>query len=128
MKKNRTTILVIDDDEAMREYVCFALETAGFTMLCAKDGKEGLELVKRNVPHVVVTDLIMPDTEGIETILAIRTLYPECRIIAMSGAANSETYLSMAQCLGANGILQKPFDRSQIQNAVREVLLLNATI
>jgi two-component system, OmpR family, response regulator len=122
MKKGQTTVLVIDDDEAMREYVRFALETAGFAVLSAKDGREGMDAVKRSVPGVVVTDLVMPDAEGIETIREIRSLYPECGIIAMSGAANSEAYLSMAHCLGAGIVLQKPFDRSQIQNAVREVL------
>jgi DNA-binding NtrC family response regulator len=127
MNNSNATILVIDDDEAMRDYVRFALEMAGFTVLCAADGKEGLEAVKRTVPGVVVTDLIMPDGEGIETIREIKSLYPECGIIAMSGAANSETYLSMAHCLGASVVLQKPFDRSQIQNAVRDVLALKVT-
>jgi two-component system OmpR family response regulator len=122
MKKGQTTVLVIDDDEAMREYVRFALEMAGFSVLTARDGKEGMDAVKRSVPGVVVTDLVMPDAEGIETIREIRSLYPECGIIAMSGAANSEAYLSMAHCLGASIVLQKPFDRSQIQNAAREVL------
>jgi len=122
VKNSQITILVIDDDEAMREYVCFALENAGFKVCCAKNGMEGMEAVKRRVPQVVITDLVMPDVEGIETIREIKSLYPECRIIAMSGAANSEAYLSMAHCLGAHIVLQKPFDRSQILVAVWEVL------
>jgi DNA-binding NtrC family response regulator len=127
MKKSNITILVIDDDEAMREYVRFALEMAGFAVRTANDGKQGMEAVKRSVPRVVITDLVMPDSEGIETIREIRSLYPECKIIAISGAAYSEAYLSMAQCLGASFVLQKPFDRSQIQNAVRDALSTGVT-
>ncbi len=122
MKPHTRTILVIDDDGAMREYASFVLEKAGFNVFSAQDGGEGLAMAKEHAPDAIITDLVMPEMEGIETIREIRSLFPSCGIVAMSGAANSETYLAMAQCLGAHTVIQKPFTRSQLETAVRAVL------
>jgi len=128
MQYKKETILVIDDDEAMREYVCFVLEKAGFKVFSAKDGNEGISTADSHTPDVIITDLVMPEMEGIETIKKLRTLHPKCGIVAMSGAVNSDTYLAMAQCLGANTVLQKPFARSQVENAVRITLEKSAAL
>jgi CheY-like chemotaxis protein len=122
MKQQKATVLVIDDDEAMREYVCFVLEKAGYKVLSAKDGSEGIATATASAPDLIITDLVMPDMEGIETIRKLKSLNPSCGIVAMSGAANSDTYLAMAQCLGAHTVLQKPFARSQVEEAVRTTL------
>jgi CheY-like chemotaxis protein len=119
---NRFRILVADDDEAMREYICFALERAGYITAGAKDGKECMSQFEVFRPHVLITDLIMPEAEGIETIRKVISGNPECVIIAMSGAMNSGTYLSMARLLGAKTVLQKPFDRTVVVDAVKQHL------
>jgi len=126
MEARQPSVLVIDDDEAMREYVCFILKKAGFLVMAASNGVEGLSLVKEQVPDVIITDLIMPEKEGLETIREIRELHPQCGIIAMSGAANSITYLAMADCLGAQIVMQKPLNREQVLGAVKTTLAAQA--
>ena len=116
------SVLVIDDEEAMRDYVRFALEKDGYSVHTAQDGVEGMEMAKKIVPKVIITDLVMPEGEGIEIIREIKSLYPECKIIAMSGATNSETYLAIARHLGAHRVLQKPFKAFHVSSAVRDAL------
>jgi DNA-binding NtrC family response regulator len=122
MTKQNITVLVVDDDAPMREYVWFILEKAGLTVFEAQDGNEGMTVAGAHPPDLIITDLVMPDKEGIETIRDIKALFPACGIIAMSGAANSETYLSRAQCLGAHTVIQKPFNRIQMETAVKTTL------
>jgi DNA-binding response OmpR family regulator len=115
-------ILIVDDDDAVREYVSFALERKGYVTFCARDGKEALNLFARHKPDMIITDIVMPEAEGIEVIREIREKHPECVIIAMSGAANSNTYLSVARMLGAKKVLQKPFDKADVVAAVDSAL------
>jgi CheY-like chemotaxis protein len=122
VKHQGASILVIDDDEAMREYAGFVLEKSGYSVFLAKDGNEGMSIVATHAPRLIITDLVMPEREGLETIREIKAKFPACGIIAMSGAANSDAYLSMAQCLGAHTVIQKPFTRKQLETAVKQVL------
>src|SRR5687768_12074125 len=78
-------ILLIDDDDAFRKVVRLALTSMGHDVIEACDGGEGLRLLKANSIDLVLTDLIMPDKEGIETIMEIQRMRPELKIIAMSG-------------------------------------------
>jgi CheY-like chemotaxis protein len=118
------TILLIDDDVALRDALRVALERAGYSVVVAGDGKEGLKLYRRLRPDLVLTDIVMDGQEGIETIEALRRESPLVKIIAMSGGGSmrDSTYLEAAKCLGAQRTLDKPFDLPCLLTAMREVL------
>ena len=122
MKRQQCSVLVIDDDDAIREYVRFMLEKNGYDVCEATNGNDGVVVARKNPPDLIITDLVMPDKEGIETIREIKELYPSCRIIAMSGSVNSDAYLAMARHLGAHSVLRKPFEREQLEEAVLQAL------
>jgi DNA-binding response OmpR family regulator len=105
-------ILVIDDDTAVRVTIETVLAGCGYGVVCAADGKEGVRLFLALRPDLVMTDIIMPVQEGIETIFEIRQEQPTARIIAMSGGGRiaSSDLLGMARELGADHVLAKPFD------------------
>jgi DNA-binding response OmpR family regulator len=117
-------ILVIDDDEPMRNLLCRAMEYAGFKADAAPDGRKGQRLFEENSYDLVITDLIMPEQEGMETITFLRKHHPEIRIIAISGGGRiePETYLSAAKELGADQVFAKPFPIDDIINAVKKLL------
>src|SRR4051812_35167901 len=107
-------ILVIDDNEDVRAVVCGALESAGHEVVHAADGARGVELQRRSPVALVITDILMPEKEGLETIVDLKQEFPQLRIIAMSGAGARLTanYLFMARDLGAHAVLSKPFEAS----------------
>jgi CheY-like chemotaxis protein len=128
MKQRQYSVLIIDDDDAIREYVGFMLEKDGCKVFEAVNGNDGIAVARKNPPDLIITDLVMPDKEGIETIREIKALYPACRIIAMSGSVNSDAYLSLARHLGAHSVLRKPFERTQLEEAVRQVLTVTEAV
>lgn len=116
-------ILIIEDDDLLREVLVHALTLAGHTVAQASNGQEGLELFRATQPEVVVTDLVMPVQEGVETIVQLRRQQKDLPIIAMSGGVpNSKVYLDIAGKIGARRIMAKPFTPSQLIKAVDEVL------
>jgi DNA-binding NtrC family response regulator len=117
-------ILLIDDDKAVRETICDMLEESGFTVFQASHGAEGMKWLAANQAELVITDVLMPEMEGIETIKEIRTLNPDAKIIAISGggATGNMTYLEIAQKLGANMTLSKPIALRQLLNAVAQLI------
>jgi CheY-like chemotaxis protein len=116
-------ILLIDDEVSFRDVLKVSLEQMGHSVVAAKDGREGVECYTGGSFDVVITDLIMPDKEGIETIIDIRKLNPEVKIIAMSGGGRvtSVDYLKIARQVGANQILTKPFSYDDIQAAIEQL-------
>jgi len=109
--------LVIDDDPIVRQTIQAILEEAGYSVTCAEDGRRGLAAFRRNRPDVVVTDIIMPEKEGIETILELRRIWPEGRIIAISGGgrtAKKDDFLRIAKGCGADAVLAKPFEPEEL--------------
>lgn len=118
-------ILVIDDDSAIRKTVRRILERAGYEVLDAEDGRTGLALARSEQPDLIITDLIMPEVEGIETIQALQEELPDTKIIAMSGGGvmGDSTYLIDAEILGAKRALAKPFTPDELMAAVEELLL-----
>jgi CheY-like chemotaxis protein len=122
MENNRYNIIVVDDEEALREYVCNILERKGYRVRVAKDGNEALAIATATSPDLIITDMVMPDKEGVETIREVKSRFPECGIIAMSGTANSDLYLSIAQGFGAFATLHKPFTRAEVEYAVQSTL------
>jgi DNA-binding response OmpR family regulator len=118
------SILVIDDEQLIRLQIRNALEFEGFTVHEAANGNEGLARIAQSTPDVVITDILMPDKEGIETILELRRTHPKIRIIAISGGGRTgnKDFLRTAKHLGADRTLAKPFGLAELLRLVREVL------
>ena len=117
-------ILVIDDDDQMRVLLRQVMEWAGFEVTEAEDGREGMQQQRRQPADLVITDLIMPEQEGMETIRLLKKEFPQTRIIAISGGGRigPEAYLPAAQELGADRVFSKPFDVRELAGAVKELL------
>jgi DNA-binding response OmpR family regulator len=115
-------ILVIDDDPAIRVTIEQILHSAGHAVISAADGREGVEIFRANPADVVITDLYMPNQEGLETIRELRTRFPKVVILAMSGRPTAGTMLSIAQKLGAVGVLHKPFVPQELLAVVTKAL------
>jgi CheY-like chemotaxis protein len=116
-------ILLVDDDPAVRDSIAIVLEGAGFQVDQADQGATGMRLLRANEPDLIVTDILMPQKEGIETIREIRTLLPETPIIAISGSVETRAdYLKMAQSFGASAVLAKPFDPVVLLDLVNQLL------
>lgn len=119
-----TSILVIDDDAAVRRMLRQMLEGAGYEVVEAADGAIGLDLYNKRPVDLVITDILMPEKEGIETILALRKTAPEVKILAISGGGrmNKGDLLSTAEFFGAVRTLAKPFARKELLGMVQETL------
>jgi CheY-like chemotaxis protein len=117
-------ILIIDDDEAMRRSLAQTLERLGHQVSASADGRAGVERAAANPPDLVITDLIMPEKEGLETIMELRQHHPRIKIIAMSGGGrlSNEDYLHLAKRFGATVALAKPFTREELKAALAEAL------
>jgi DNA-binding response OmpR family regulator len=117
-------ILVIDDDDQMRTLLRQVMEWAGYEVIVAGDGREGMQKQRKNAADLVITDLIMPEQEGLETITSLKKEYPGIKIIAISGGGRigPEAYLPAAQELGADRVFSKPFDVRELAEAVKELL------
>ena len=109
-------VLVIDDDDLVRYTLSKILQRNGYHVATASDGKRAMAVFRDERPDVVITDIIMPEQEGIETILKIRCERPEVKIIAISGGARSHNldYLGMAEAFGADDVIAKPFEAEEL--------------
>jgi CheY-like chemotaxis protein len=119
-------ILVIDDDAAVRRTVERILVSSGFTVTTASDGRQGLARCKERRPDlVIITDILMPEMEGIETISRLRALYADLPILAMSGGWHDSKIdlLKIIAHLGATDILSKPFDSEELLRAIANCTL-----
>jgi CheY-like chemotaxis protein len=114
--------LVIDDDDLVRATIASILESAGYVVIQTEDGQRGVELFQQHAVDLVITDILMPGKEGIETIAEIRQQDREVRIIAVSGggAIGAASVLDAAQQLGANEVLSKPFSKAALLAKVAE--------
>jgi DNA-binding response OmpR family regulator len=115
-------ILVIDDDPDTREMLAQTLKPAGYEVILAADGREGVMRQRNNPADLVITDLNMPNQDGSVTIRELRSCFPEVAIIAMSGSPDSGAMLAIAQNVAAVGILPKPFVADELKAAVARVL------
>ncbi len=116
-------VLVIDDDRMVRETVKIILESAGHTVVLASNGREGLKTFAADTPDIVITDILMPEKEGIETIAELRRLKPDLPIVAISGGGRigNMNFLKLAESFGANHTLTKPFEPEEILRLVAEL-------
>ena len=120
-------ILIIDDDDALRGVIAQNLEFAGHTVLQAADGRQGVDVFHATPVDLVLTDLVMPGKEGVETIIELHRENPGLPIIAMSGGMpRSNMYLDIAAKLGARRALAKPFTPQDLIKAINEVLAESA--
>lgn len=118
------TILVIEDDAAMRRVVTRILDGTKHQVLEAKDGQQGLALLAQHGADLVITDILMPEKEGIQTIREIQERSPDTKIIAMSGGGVSRNlmFLDVARAFGADAALAKPFKPRELIEAVERLL------
>lgn len=119
-----TKVLIIEDDEVIRNMIRELLLKAGYRVSVAENGVEGVKLFKQGTFELIITDIIMPEKEGIETIMEIKRHSPDVKIIAVSGGGRLQAndYLDMAEKLGANRVFSKPFQINDFIKAVKELV------
>lgn len=116
-------ILIIEDDDTLRKIMAKVLRMAGHEVMEAENGEVGLRLFDKASFDVVVTDLLMPEKEGIETIMELREKVPDLKILAVSGGlrTDKEGPLQDAEALGADASLAKPFTVEEFTTAVEDL-------
>lgn len=117
-------ILIIDDEHYILMMLKKMLERAGYEVDLASNGNEGLDLFRKSPSDLVITDIIMPEKEGLETIREMKRMQPQMKIIAMSGGGkiSAENYLETAKIFGASRIIEKPFNQKTMVSSVKELL------
>ena len=117
-------VLVIDDDVSIRDMLAEVLGDAGYGVEAAADGVEALRMIKASPPDLIVTDIIMPEQDGVGVMLQLAKEHPNVKVIAISGGGriSPESYLYMAQKFGALKTFTKPFDINEFLDAVKELL------
>lgn len=117
-------ILVVDDEDLARFTLREILESSGHQVREAANGAEALEHVHKALPNLIITDIIMPEKEGIETIVAIKRDHPKLKIIAISGGGRTRNldFLKLAERFGADAILAKPFSEDELMDKVNALL------
>jgi len=128
-----TRVIVIDDEEDIRITLKEVFRRAGFEVEVASNGNDGMNLLREHGADLVITDIIMPGSDGVETAHNIRTEFPKTKIIVMSGGGNAAplgyepaaitttAYLASAAAIGADLTLTKPFDRKELIRAAKEL-------
>lgn len=117
-------ILVIDDDPQIRAMLRMILENEGYEVMDAPDGEIAMDLYKEHSADMIITDIVMPEKEGIELIIEFRQNHPQVKIIAMSGGGlvASDQYLELADKFGAHRTFEKPFNPMEMLKAVQELV------
>ncbi len=117
-------IMIIDDDDQFRKMLRQTLIKAGYEVMEASNGGEGIKNFSKEPTDLIITDIVMPDKEGIETIMEIRQISPTVKIIAVSGGGRigSDSYLDLARKLGAEKTFSKPVDRKEVLETIKEIL------
>ncbi|MBW8905854.1 MAG: response regulator [Betaproteobacteria bacterium] len=112
-------VLVIEDDAQVREYVRLALELHEHQALTADNGRQALAYLDGHAVDAVITDVFMPEMDGIETLAVLRKKFPDMRVVAMSGRPGVD-YLAIARELGVTRTLRKPFEISELLAALKD--------
>lgn len=128
------SILIIDDEEDIRDALQMVLDSAGYDVNVASNGNDAIELQRRKPADLIITDIIMPEKDGVNTISEFRQEFPGIRIIAISGgggidpmsykpeAISTTAYLAAAKEVGADFAITKPFERADLLQAVEKLL------
>jgi len=119
-------VLIVEDEKELREMLKLSLIRHKFTVFEAANGKEAIINFKPSVTDLIVTDLIMPDEDGLKVIIKLKDIKPSIKIIAISGGgkAGPGNYLNLAKALGANAIFSKPFSINDLINKIDELLMI----
>ncbi|MEQ1563640.1 MAG: response regulator [Nitrospiraceae bacterium] len=113
------TILIIDDEESIRILLRSALEGAGYEVTEAANGRQGLESYRRKPADLVITDILMPELNGLDMLLELTREFLNAKVVAISGAGGEKNVLDVAKLLGARQTFRKPFSMPQLLGAVR---------
>ncbi len=123
MEENeKKKILVIEDEEMMRNLIIDILEKQEYYVVSCENGSEGISEFQKGQFDVVITDMVMPEVDGMETIILLKKIDPDVRIVAVSGASNKDTLLRAANIFDACISLKKPFTKEDILSAVKHAL------
>ena len=124
MSEANKDILIVDDEAQMRLALRQMLEREGYTVREAENGDKAIRIHREKQADLIITDIIMPDKEGLGTIVELKNEFPHTKIFAMSGGGKNspEQYLRMASGLGVDRVFIKPFNREDILSAVAEAL------
>jgi CheY-like chemotaxis protein len=117
-------ILVIDDDPVLRRVVTLALEAAGHSVLRCENGRKAVAYLEHDHADLLITDIVMPEMDGVETLRAARLLDPNLPILAISGGGSFDPkdYLGIAQAFGATAVLPKPFRPAELVELATKLL------
>jgi len=116
------TILVIDDQEPIRTLLRIALEGAGHEVLEASNGRRGFALYRARSADLIITDIVMPEMDGLELMLELTSNFLHVNVIAMADGLQGKASLHMAKLLGARETFHKPFEMDKLLSAVRDAL------
>jgi CheY-like chemotaxis protein len=118
-------VLIVEDDKELREMISISLARRKHTIIEAINGKEAIIHFKPSLTDLVVTDLIMPEEDGLKVIMKLKELKPSLKIIAISGGgkAGPGSYLNLAKALGADAIYSKPFSINELISKIEELLM-----
>lgn len=117
-------VLIVEDDKELREMLKMSLQRRGFAVQVAENGKEAISHFKPLLTDLVVTDLIMPEEDGLKVVIKLRELKPTIKIIAISGGGKvgPGSYLNLAKALGADAIYSKPFSIKDLIVKIEQLL------
>lgn len=117
-------IIIIEDDEHVALSLKLGLEGMQHEVMLAENGRKGLALLQDFAAELIITDIVMPEMEGLETITKITVSYPDIPIIAISGGgrSSSQDYLKMADLMGASRVFSKPMDLDALRDAIKELV------
>ena len=122
---SRYSVLVIEDDDNFRRFLSELLVVSGFRVLQASSGKEGIQCYQQDKPDLVITDIVMPGTDGLDVISKIKALSPHTPIVAMADLQNKphkQSFLSLAVTRGADAVLAKPFSIDSLRETLQRLL------
>ncbi len=117
-------ILIIDDDSAIRKLFSQFLEAQGHVVSLAENGKAGMRMIEENQPDLIITDILMPEMDGLEILMEIRSTCAAVPVIAISGGMRNMpiNFLQQAKLFGARYVFEKPVPLNPLLSAVNEVL------
>ncbi len=118
-------ILVVDDDPYIRNMLQQLLEANDFQVQTAINGIDAIDKYRENRADLIIMDIVMPEKDGIETIMELKNDYPGVKIIAMSGSLGAKQYLETAQMLGVNCTFSKTFAPKELLEKIKELISLN---
>ncbi len=116
-------VIIIEDDVVIRESLKEILEMNNYTVLAVDGGMDLMKKINEFIPDILITDIIMPDKDGIEIIIEAKKTYPNIILVAISGGGriDSESYLNTAKYLGADATLKKPFTHGQLLDLLKNL-------